>query len=60
MDINDMVQEEEFKELLKELLDGGYIDHEVSVGITKHIIDKGLGSLTGDQVKVYEKYRSNS
>ena len=56
MDIDEIQEEMNLSELLQNLLDDGYIEHDTAIGITKKVIKDGIESLRGDQRTVYGRY----
>jgi len=55
MDLKDRFDEEGFTDFLKQVLEHGFLS-ETSAGITKQVIDKGTGSLSDKQMKVFEEH----
>ena len=56
MDGTEGQEEREQQELLKELMDDGYISHDVALGVTRQIIGRGLKSLSDAQRDVYRQH----
>lgn len=52
---NDRVEDEGYSDFLRELIDADCLD-ETAAGITRLVLDKGVGALSAKQKHVFDKY----